>query len=300
MAAALVAGCGDEGVGAPSGSLGGVPEPAGTLRVALADGIDTLDPLLADERAERLASRQIHEPLFSRQAGPFGGMRRLPGLARSFSSSAAGTIWTAKLRRSVRFQDGEPLDADAVVANAERWLSVQPGPRLLPELTTAFSPRPGVVRFLLDRSTPGFPRELGSPQLGLVAPNALVGIGASPIRPGTTGTGPFELREREARRTLLARYGGWWGAGLDLGPGVDQLELVEIPRATLRVDELEAGNVEVADGLDAVSLSRVEQDPLLATVRSGSAALGLERSVRGIDSAQAGQSLADAWLTDLR
>ncbi len=72
MAAALVAGCGDEGVGAPSGSLGGVPEPAGTLRVALADGIDTLDPLLADERAERLAARQIHEPLFSRQAGPFG------------------------------------------------------------------------------------------------------------------------------------------------------------------------------------------------------------------------------------
>ena len=32
----------------------------------------------------------------------------------------------------------------------------------------------------------------------------------------------------------------------------------------------------------------------------GAATVGMERSVRGLDSASATQSLADVWLTDLR
>ena len=41
-------------------------------------------------------------------------------------------------------------------------------------------------------------------------------------------------------------------------------------------------------------------DPLLALVGGGGAAIGIQRSVRGIDSAAADQALADVWLTDLR
>lgn len=300
-ALALVAsGCGEGGGEDTSVSLGGTPEPSGTLRIAVADQIRTLDPLLADDRAERLASRQVHEPLFSTQSGPFGGARRRPGLVRSFRSNPGDTIWTAKLRSRIRFQNGELLDADAVIANAERWLALEPGRELLPELFRADNPRPGLVRFILDRPAPHFPRELGSARLGIVAPSAIPALGPLPLSSASSGTGPFEIRERDGGRTLLARNADWWGTEVDLGPGVVQIELLELADAAQRVDALTSGAVEVADRLNDVAARRVESSPLLDVVGGGGSTIGLERSVRGIESAEADQPLSDAWLTDLR
>lgn len=302
MLPALASGCGDEEGAGSSPSVGEIPEPGGTLRLAVPGGIETLDPLLADDRAERLASRQVHEPLLSSQAGPFGQTRQRPGLARSFTASAGATIWTATLRRGVRFQDGEPLDADAVLDNVERWLATAPGAALLPELSAADSPQPGLVRFLLEAPSPRFPRSLASARLGLIAPDALAGLGTSSLSLAAagTGTGPFEFREREPGRTLLARNAAWWGTPLGLGPGVAQLELLDVPSGADRVEQLIAGSVEVAAGLSPRLARRVEANPLLTVVRGGGGALGMERSVRGIESADVEQPLADAWLTDIR
>ncbi|MDQ3102279.1 MAG: ABC transporter substrate-binding protein [Actinomycetota bacterium] len=279
-----------------------IPEPSGTLRIAVADPIETLDPLLAASKAERLASRQIHEPLLSRQAGPFGQSRQRPGLARAFQASVGDTIWTATLRGGVRFHDGEPLDADAVLANVDRWLSVRAGRELVPELIAADSPQPGQVRFLLDGASTRFPQRLASARLGLIAPNAIPAVDNGLLLPSAsrTGTGPFELREREGDRTLLARNADWWGTPLGLGPGVDQLELVDLRDGRLRVDGLVGGSFEVADDLDPDLARAVERNPLLTVVRGGGSVLGMERSVRGIESAASDQPLADVWLTDIR
>ena len=264
--------------------------------MAVPGAVRTIDPLLASRAAERLASRQVHEPLVSQQAGPFGLTRQRPGLVRSLRSSAGGTVWTATLRRAVRFADGSAFDADAVVANAERWLAV--APELVPELVVAFSPKPGVVSFQLDGAAPRFARRLASARLGIVAPDAIAGLGAAPLPLAAvgTGTGPFELREREVDRTLLARNPAWWGVPLGLGPGLDQIELIDDEGG---VEQLLAGTVEVATDLDPAEARRVSADPLLALVRRGGT-LGMERSVRGIESAEIDQPLADAWLTDLR
>lgn len=298
--AAAVAGCGsdaDEGGGSVGREV--TPEPSGTLRIAQADAIEALDPLLARNRAERLASRQVHEPLLSSQNGPFGDTRPRSGLVRSFISQEEDTIWTARLRGAVRFQNGEPLDADAVLANTDRWLSVSPGPELLPDLAFVDNPRPGLIRFILERPDPRFNRKLGDAHLGLVAPSALSGAGSSPVRLGLTGTGPFELREREQGRTLLARNADWWGTAVGLGPGVAGIELTEVADGAARVEELDAGKIEVADDLDPGLAARAARNPLLAVIKGGGEALGLERSVRGIDSARVDQSLSDVWLTDL-
>jgi MarR-like DNA-binding transcriptional regulator SgrR of sgrS sRNA len=275
-------------------------EPGGTLTVAMADPIEILDPLHARNRSERLASRQIYEPLRSFQQGPFGVSRRRPGLVRSFHSNPRQTIWTARLRRGVTFSNGEPLDADAVLVNARRWLDSPAAGDLLPGLLAADSPRPGRVRFLLDRPWQRFPRALASPRLGLVAPAPLLGLGHGGLRLDAGGTGPFEYRGREEGSLLLARNAGWWGTPLALGPGVDQVELTVMPVAARRIEGLLSGAVDVADELGGTAMQRIADDPLLAAVRGPAARLGLERSVRGIDSAAAAQALADVWLTDLR
>ena len=296
----VLAGCGDDRVGMPAATTDGL-EPGGTLAVALADPIETLDPLHARNRAERLASRQIYEPLRSLQQGPFGESRRRPGPARSFHSNGSATIWTARLRRGVTFSNGEPLDADAVLVNARRWLDSPAAGELVPKLSAVDSPRPGRVRFLLDRPSQRFPRALADPRLGLVAPAPLLGLGRGGLRLDAGGTGPFEYRGREDGGVLLARNADWWGTPLGLGPGVDQVELTVIPVAARRIDGLLSGAVDVADELGGgAAMKRIADDPLLTVVRGPAVKLGLERSVRGIDSAAAAQALADVWLTDLR
>jgi MarR-like DNA-binding transcriptional regulator SgrR of sgrS sRNA len=276
------------------------PEPGGTLTVTLADRIDSLDPLATLNRAERLASRQVFEPLRSWQSGPFGATRRRPGVARSFHPDADRSVWTARLRRGVSFQDGEPLDADAVIANVHRWTGSAAGRALLPALRAADSPRPGRIRFILGRPVPRFPDALSSPRLGLVAPAYLTGGGRSPLPLDASGTGPFEYRGREHDAVVLARNSGWWGAALGLGPGVDQVELACDPVSGHRLAGLLDGAVAVADDLGRNAAGRIADAPLLTIVRSTADTIGIERSVRGIDSTAAAQSLADVWLTDLR
>lgn len=294
--ALLAAGCGDD-VGGEGPAAGPTPQPAGTLRIAVAAGIETVDPLLASSRAERLVARQIYEPLVSLQSGPFGQTRRLPGVVRSLRPRRDGTLWIARLRPGIEFGDGERLDADAVKANAARWIEVGPGPRLVPELGFVDSPRPGIVRFFLEGPTPQFDRTLARAELGLVAPEAIAVADGGEVRHPLAGAGPFELREREGGKILLARNASWWGSPLGLGPGVDQIEVLGDEGAALRVEQLESGLVQVAD---AIKPAAIDDNPTLTYVPGRGGVVAVERSVRGLSTASATQSLADIWLTDLR
>lgn len=294
----MLAGCGDDPLSGPAGRSG-EPEPGGTLTVAVADEIGTLDPLRVRSRAERLASRQVYEPLRTWQTGPFGDTRRRPGVARSIRPSPDATAWTVVLRRGVTFQNGEALDADAVLLNADRWIASPQGRALLPGLTAADSPRPGRVRFILDGPGESFGAALADPHLGLIAPGWLIGLAGGALRRDAAGTGPFEYRGREGGSVLLARNAEWWGTPLGLGPGIDQVDFSVDPSPAHRLAALLSGAVEVADDLARSAAGRISSAPLLTTV-DGAAIVGIERSVRGIDSASAAQSLADVWLTDLR
>jgi ABC-type transport system substrate-binding protein len=243
----------------------------------------------------------LHEPLVEDLAGPFDLVRRLPGLALSVLPSADRTVWRVALRPGVRFQDGTPFNASAVLANADRWLAAPEGRAVLGELLVD-APRPDMVRFILPAPDPGFARRLASPRLGIVSPRAIADAAGGPLdstRLPESGTGPFELRERSSDRLLLARNTGWWGTERGLGPGVDQIELRVVPDSGQRLALLRDGTVRVA-AIDSRDLGAVRADPLLTEVRqSGGAALGIERSVRGIPAGQPAPSLNAVWLTGI-
>ena len=307
LAALVLASCGDdenEGTQAlsPEGPLG----EGGTLVWAVADRVESVDPLGARTRAEQLLTRQVHEPLAASLTGPFEDTRRVAGLARSVRPNGDATIWTVRLRTGVRFQDGTPFNADAVLANAERWLTTPAGRALLPGLVDAFAPRFDVVRFILTAADPSFGKRLDSPRLGIVSPTALrprSGIAASfAERALGTGTGPFELRERSADRQLLARNTAWWGTTgeADLGPALEQIEFRAEPDQSVRLALLDAGEAQLADELDREHAELALADPLLNALPGPSGTwLGLDRSVRGVESAREIPSLSGAWLTDV-
>jgi peptide/nickel transport system substrate-binding protein len=297
--AALGAGCGGGDEQTPG--AGGAVSGGGTLAYAIPDHVRELDPLLAESPYEQLVTRQIHEPLVASLPAPFGDARRSRGLAISWRSTPDREVWSLQLRKGIRFQDGVPFNASAVLANAERWRTLPTGRALIPELVAADAPRPDLVRFVLSRPVPDFPARLASPRLGIVSPRSLrphSGTGAELARAERSGTGPFELRAgAPAGSLVLAANTGWWGTRVGLGPGLDQLQFEVEPNPARRVELLESGEVQVAAGLGPGELARLRRDPLLTYLRDGDGVLGLERSVRGIHSATAIEPLSGVWRT---
>jgi len=302
LVALIAAGCGDD-EGATVRGSGLQPGTGDTLVYALAGRARELDPLLATTRSELVVTRQVHEPLVESLSGPFGEVRGQRGLARSWRASGDREIWRFELRRRVRFQDGTPFNAAAVLVNVERWRSLAAGRGLLGELVAADAPRPDLVRFILSRPVGDLPRRLASPRLGIVSPAALrphSGRRAKLARIDRSGTGPFELREREAGTIVLARNVAWWGTPAELGPALDQVEFRVTPADPERLALLRDGTVQVADSLPRVAAREIRRDPLLTSARgNGGDVLGLERSVRGIGSASAIEPLSEVWLTTI-
>jgi peptide/nickel transport system substrate-binding protein len=269
------------------------------LRWALAKRPTTLDPLYARTSADRLAARQLHEPLADTLNAPFGEARSSSGLARSIQSSQSSAVWRVRLRTGVRFADGAPFDAAAVLANARRWLSTSQGEAVAGDFLVD-APSPEMVRFILPAPNPGFDSVLADPRLGIVSPRALDAADGGevvPSRAPDSGTGAFELRERSADRMLLARNTEWWGAAHGLGPGVDQLELTIEAAPPARLAALRAGSVEIAE-LEGRQLESIARDPLLVALPDAAGGIGAERSVRGVPNDPV-PALSGVWLTTL-
>ncbi len=221
------------------------------------------------------------------------------GIALSVRPSRDETVWRVQLRTGVRFADGAPFNASAVLANAARWQNTPQGRAVLGNFLVD-APSPELVRFILPAPDADFDDRLASPQLGIVSPQAIAAADGGELTPRKapdSGTGPFELRERSANRLLLARNTGWWGAAHELGPGVDQLELDVEPGKSQRLAALRDGSAEVAQ-LDRDQLAAIRRDPLLTAMPDTAGGIGVERSVRGIP-AVAVPPLGGAWLTTL-
>jgi peptide/nickel transport system substrate-binding protein len=300
---AAVSGCGGGGDGEGTGS--GLPAAGGggTLAYAIPSLPATLDPLAATGRPQQTMTRQIYEPLIESLSGPYGETQLHPGLALTAKPSPDRTVWALTLRPDVRFQDGTPFNAAAVLANSRRWSSLPAGRSLLPHLFAVDAPRPDEVRFLLDSPVRDLPRRLASPRLGIVSPTALVPQGGNRARfrsgQPSSGTGPFQAGPGEPGRLQLSRYPAWWGSPLGLGPALDSVAFLLAPSPGQRLQLLQNGSAQVADPLDRAGVQAAAADPLLDTVGGPGTGIGMDGSVRGIDSARAVPLLSRVWLTNL-
>src|SRR5262245_26596744 len=304
LALGALAGCGGGG-GGDSRSGAQLPPAGGggTLTYALPSLPKTLDPLAATGRAGLTVSRQVYEPLIAQLHGPYGQTATQPGLVVSVGPSANRSIWSFELRSGVRFQDGSPFNAAAVLANSRRWQSDPRGRSLLPHLFAVDAPTPSEVRFILDRPVRDLPQRLASPRLGIVSPRALDpenGQGAHYLPDvRNSGIGAFEPSSNGPARLELSRSAGWWGSPMGLGPALDGVTFVVAPFPGQRYRMLAEGAAQVADPLNPAGIRAAEADPLLTTVGGPHGGIGLEGSVRGISSARAIPALTAVWLTRL-
>jgi peptide/nickel transport system substrate-binding protein len=114
-----VAGCGgdDDGGGEATTTAAEAPS-GGTLVFGTASDPVVLDGALVSDGESLRVIDQIFESLVSLEPGT---TELAPGLAESWEISDDGMAYTFALRDGVTFHDGEPLNAEAVCFNYDRW-----------------------------------------------------------------------------------------------------------------------------------------------------------------------------------
>jgi peptide/nickel transport system substrate-binding protein len=217
--------------------------PADTLVVGIPADPVTLDPHRATDLISSAVIANVCETLVRQGAS---GSHTEAGLATTWSSRD-GRTWTFTLREGVRFHDGTPFDADAVVANLEA-LRVEQG---FPGHGERAGPYVAVV--VLDRPNAALLATLSQPSHALQSPGALgPGHGARPV-----GTGPFRFAGSRPGRVELEANAGYWGGAPRLARVVFQRHADEGALA----DALLAGEVDVTAALGLGRVEAVRQSP---------------------------------------
>lgn len=213
----------------------------GTLRVAINAPPGVIDPVIYDSNPALMIAMQSGEYLCA--LNPDFTLR--PVLATSWSSNADGTVWTFKLRPGVKFTNGEPMNADAVVATVERLVDPKNGSNALSNFKGVLSPGGTVkvddltVAFHLDAPYGNFPYTVSSDNYNLIMlPANYKGDFATTF----IGTGPFKLDSYTPKvGCSFVRNDDYWGPKAL----VDRLEFTFYSAMQPQVLALQAGQVDM-------------------------------------------------------
>jgi peptide/nickel transport system substrate-binding protein len=259
FAAGLVAGCG----------LAPAPAGPGADRLVVARSTDpvSLDPA----RANDIESLEVAEQVYGRlvRFAP-GRLEPEPDLATSWSVSEDGTSWTFELRPEVKFHDGTPVDAEAVVFSFERQIIPEhPAHEADFQWTRAFhnirrvrAVTPLRVQFDIDRPYAPFLANLAMGPAAIVSPTAVRRLG-SDFGQHPVGAGPYRFVEWiRGDRITLERNPTYW----DQPAHMRYLVLLVMPDSRQRLQALESGSADIIQQLapDDLPLVRLHPDLLLA------------------------------------
>lgn len=242
---------------------------AGTLRFALDFDFDTFDPARSGSYIERVVNTAMCDQLIDMDPN----LDLVPQLATSWEWSTDRLALTLHLRPGVAFSDGAPFDAEAVRANLERYRSAQDSFRRteLKSVSSVEIVDPMTVRIHLSEPFAPLLALLANRSGTMLSPRILDKttdeIAAHPVC-----AGPFTLQERVAQDHItLKRFAGYWNAA---NVHLDGIEFKIMPDSTVRLVNLQSGQLDVANRLAATDVPAVQADKRLRVVSSPS--LGFE------------------------
>lgn len=182
-----------------------------------------------------------------------------PALATEWNQ-VEPTTWEVTLREGVTFQDGTPVDADAVAGALTRLLEVEtPARGFNPDVVSAVEAADQTtVRITTPAADPLVPLRLASPNAGILAPKAYAG---DQIDIKGTCTGPFTVTDEAPGESLtLERNENYWGGEVAIATA----EVRFIVDGATRTTQLQTGEAQIAKAIPVASRSVVEGDENVA------------------------------------
>lgn len=229
-----------------------------TLRIGLAEDPDVLDPTMARTYVGRIVFAALCDKLFDIDEK----LNIVPQLALSHETSADGKEVTIKLRPGVKFQDGEPLDAEAAKFSLERHLTF-PGSFRKPELASIDHVDvvdPLTIKLVLKAPFSPLIAQLTDRAGMMVSPKAAKAAGDKfGLRPVCAG--PYKFVERvQQDRIVLEKFADYWNKD---NVFIDRIVYLPIVDATVRLANLKSGGLDLIERVLATDLKDVRADSRL-------------------------------------
>jgi len=226
-----------------------------TLRIGLAEDPDILDPTLARTYVGRIVFSALCDKLFDIDEK----LNIVPQLALSYETSADGKAMTIKLRPGVKFQDGEPFDADAAKFSIDRHLSF-PGSFRKSELASVDHVEvvdPLTIKLVLKVPYSPLIAQLTDRAGMMVSPKAAKEAGDKfGLHPVCAG--PYKFVERvQQDRMVFEKFADYWNKD---NVFIDRIVYQPIVDATVRLANLKSGSLELIERVLATDIKDVRGD----------------------------------------
>ena len=229
-----------------------------TLRIGLAEDPDALDPTTARTYVGRIVFAALCDKLFDIDEK----LNIVPQLALSHETSADGKEVTIKLRPGVKFQDGEPFDAEAAKFSLDRHLTMPTSFRK-PELTALDHVDvvdPLTIKLVLKTSYSPLIAQLTDRAGMMVSPKAAKEegdkFGLHPVC-----AGPYKFVERvQQDRIVFEKFADYWNKD---NVFIDRIVYLPINDATVRLANLKSGGLDLIERVLATDIKDVRADPKL-------------------------------------
>ena len=235
---------------------------AQTLRVALREDPDILDPTLARTYVGRIVFMGLCDKLFDINEK----LEIVPQLATGYTWDSP-TVLTLKLRDGVLFHDGEKFDAAAVKTTLERHLTLPGSFRRseIDKIDTIEVVDPLTVRITLKEPNAPLLAQFADRAGMILSPKAIAASGRDfGLKPVCTG--PFKFVERIAQdRIVLERFPQYWNAA---AIKLDRVIYLPIPDSSVRLANLQAGSVDLVEYVLPTDVAAVRANPKLRLVVS--------------------------------
>jgi peptide/nickel transport system substrate-binding protein len=241
---------------------------AQTLRIALREDADLLDPTLARTYVGRIVFAGLCDKLFDLNEK----LEIVPRLATAYEWADPVTL-IIHLRQGVTFHNGEILDAAAVKYTLERHLTL-PGSFRRSEISSIDHIEivdPATVKLVLKSPSSPLLSQL-TDRAGMILPPKATEAGGKDFSQAPVCSGPFRFVERVAQdRIVLDRYPGYWDAG---NIHFNRVIYQPMPDSAVLLANLRTGAIDLAERVLPTDIAQVKADPRLKIVTSP--ALGYE------------------------
>jgi peptide/nickel transport system substrate-binding protein len=223
-----------------SGLIGAPSALAVEITIALGSEPTTLDPQVSDDGSERAINDNVYETLVARSLKG----ELVPGLAEGMPVQSGTDSWRFKLRPGIKFTNGEPFNADAVVYSVKRIVDPKFNSQQISyfaAITDARKVDDLTVDVITKGPDPILPARMYwmkmVPPVAAASPDFI----QSPV-----GTGPYKLVKWARGSSIqLAKNDAYWGGA----PTIDGVSYRFIGESGTRLAGLMAGEFDIITNL---------------------------------------------------
>ncbi len=265
--AAPAAGAQSGATQAPTSAPAAKPAPTAKTPI-VTQGVDpeTLDP----HYGESGISANVFGNVFDTLVHYDRKMDIVPVLAESYQTLDDKVTWRFKLRQNVKFQSGEPFNADAVKFTVERTMNADLRSK---GLNDPFPSRSGITKAnVVDPYTvdmvlkePNIVLPVFLTFLYILEPKYYAAKSPQETALAPMGTGPWRVTEWvKGDHLTLQSFPGYWRGD----PGIPEIRFKPVPEKSTRLNMLVAGEADVVGGLTPEDFATVEGNDKLRISRS--------------------------------